>query len=142
MAKKMSKAEIQGIFWLVVIGLPIYWISQLGESVGWVPLILIVFIIIGFFVWYQVEKTKKRRAALMVKYQDKEIVESLMNQSFWQGQTADQLIDSLGSPEDIDQKILKTKKKEVWKYNHQGANRYGLRITLDNDSVVGWDQKA
>ena len=138
----MSKAEIQGIFWLVVIGLPIYWISQLGESVGWVPLILIVFVIIGFFVWYQVEKTKKRRAALMVKYQDKEIVESLMNQSFWQGQTADQLIDSLGSPEDIDQKILKTKKKEVWKYNHQGANRYGLRITLDNDSVVGWDQKA
>ena len=142
MAKKMSKAEIQGIFWLVVIGLPIYWISQLGESVGWVPLILIVVVIIGFFVWYQVEKTKKRRAALMLKYKDKEIVESLMNQSFWQGQTADQLIDSLGSPEHIDQKILKTKKKEVWKYNHQGANRYGIRITLDNDSVVGWDQKT
>ena len=142
MARKMTKVEIQGLFWLAVIGLPIYWISQLGESLGWVPLILIVFVIIGFFVWYQVEKTKKRRAALMVKYQDKEIVESLMNQSFWQGQTADQLIDSLGSPEDIDQKILKTKKKEVWKYNHQGANRYGLRITLDNDSVVGWDQKT
>ena len=142
MAKQMTQVEIQGIFWLVVIGLPIYWISQLGESVGWVPLILIVVVIIGFFVWYQVEKTKKRRAALMLKYKDKEIVESLMNQSFWQGQTADQLIDSLGSPEHIDQKILKTKKKEVWKYNHQGANRYGLRITLDNDSVVGWDQKT
>ena len=142
MAKQMTQVEIQGIFWLVVIGLPIYWISQLGESVGWVPLILIVVVIIGFFVWYQVEKTKKRPAALMLKYKDKEIVESLMNQSFWQGQTADQLIDSLGSPEDIDQKILKTKKKEVWKYNHQGANRYGLRITLDNDSVVGWDQKT
>ena len=142
MAKQMTQVEIQGIFWLVVIGLPIYWISQLGESVGWVPLILIVVVIIVFFVWYQVEKTKKRRAALMLKYKDKEIVESLMNQSFWQGQTADQLIDSLGSPEHIDQKILKTKKKEVWKYNHQGANRYGLRITLDNDSVVGWDQKT
>ena len=65
-----------------------------------------------------------------------------MNKNFWQGQTAEQLIDSLGRPEDIDQKILKTKKKEIWKYNHQGGNRYGLRITLDNDHVVGWDQKT
>jgi uncharacterized membrane protein len=34
MAKRMSKAEIQGVFWLAVIGLPIYLIAQLGESVG------------------------------------------------------------------------------------------------------------
>lgn len=142
MAKKMSKAEMQGVFWLIIIGLPIYWVSQLGESIGWVPLILIVVVIIGVFVWYEAEKTKKRRTALMKKYQDEDLVDSLMSQSFWQGQTADQLMDSLGNPEDIDQKILKTKKKEVWKYNYQGANRYGLRITLDNDLVVGWDQKT
>ena len=51
------------------------------------------------------------------------------------------LIDSLGQPQDIDTKVLKTKKKEIWKYNHNGGNRFGLRITLDNDIVVGWDQK-
>tara|TARA_Y100000782_G_scaffold36115_1_gene40417 strand:+ start:43681 stop:43917 length:237 start_codon:yes stop_codon:yes gene_type:complete len=77
----------------------------------------------------------------MLKYHDEKIVNALMDKSFWQGQTAEQLMDSLGKPQDIDQKVLKTKKKEIWKYNHRGSNRYGLRITLDNDIVVGWDQK-
>ena len=78
----------------------------------------------------------------MEKYQDEALVEKLMKCSFWQGQSSDQLLDSIGNPEDIDEKVLKTKKKEVWKYNHQSGNRYGLRITLDNDIVVGWDQKT
>lgn len=141
MAKKMTKAEVQGFFWLVVIGLPIYLVMQLGESFGWAPLIFIVVAIICMGVWLKAGQKRKRRALLMEKYQDEELVESLMSQTVWQGQTAEQLLDSLGSPHDIDQKILKTKKKEVWKYDHQGSNRYGLRITLDNDHVVGWDKK-
>lgn len=138
----MTKAEMQGVFWLIVIGLPIYWVTQLGESVGWLPLVVIVLAVFGLFSFYKIAQTKKRRDALMEKYQNQELVSDLMNQSFWQGQTSEELVDSLGKPHDIDQKILKTKKKEVWKYNHQGGNRYGLRITLDNDHVVGWDQKT
>ncbi|AWK83236.1 hypothetical protein BST98_07060 [Photobacterium damselae] len=96
---------------------------------------------IVFYLWSKSNKTKKRREYLIDKYKDLSLVEDLMNQYFWVGQTAEQLIDSLGHPVDIEQKILKTKKKEVWKYSHQGGNRYSLRITLDNDHVVGWDQK-
>ncbi len=77
----------------------------------------------------------------MAKYQDKETVNNIISRQFWQGQTAEQLIDAIGAPEDIDVKVLKTKKKEIWKYDHQRGNRYELRITLDNDIVVGWDQK-
>ncbi len=77
----------------------------------------------------------------MAKYQDKEVVDNIMRRQFWQGQTAEQLIDAIGEPEDIDVKVLKTKKKEIWKYDHQRGNRYELRITLDNDVVVGWEQK-
>ena len=77
----------------------------------------------------------------MAKYQDKEVVDNIMRRQFWQGQTAEQLIDAIGEPEDIDVKVLKTKKKEIWKYDHQSGNRYELRITLDNDIVVGWNQK-
>lgn len=142
MAKRMTKAEMQGIFWLAVIGLPIYWVAQVGDSVGWFFLAIAVVILVGMVIWYQMAKTKKRREALLNKYQDKELVEALMRQTFWQGQSAGQLVDSLGRPHDIDQKLLKTKKKEVWKYDHQGGNRYGLRITLDDDLVVGWDQKT
>ena len=138
----MTQAEIKGIFWLAVIGLPIYWFVQLGESVGWLSIGLGAITIITIVVWYQSAKTKKYREGLMIKYQDEKLVEKLMDQTFWQGQSSGQLADSLGEPHDIDQKILKTKKKEIWKYDHQGGNRYGLRITLDDDHVVGWDQKT
>lgn len=84
----------------------------------------------------------ERRAALLAKYQDETIVNRILAREIWLGQTQGQLLDSLGQPHDIDQKVLKTKKKEVWKYGHKGANRYMWRITLENDAVIGWDEKA
>jgi len=142
MAKRMTKAETQGIAALIVIGLPVYGAMKLGESVGWVSIVAIVASVIGLIIFVRAVQKKKRRNFLMAKYKDEDLVRALMNRSFWQGQTAEQLVDSLGRPHSVDQKALKTKKKEVWKYNHQGGNRYGLRITLDNDQVVGWDQKT
>jgi hypothetical protein len=69
-------------------------------------------------------------------------VQRILQRNFWEGQTSAQLLDALGSPASIDKKLLKTKTREVWKYNHRGANRYGLRITLDENLVSGWDQKS
>ena len=142
MGKRVSKFEAHIIVWALIIGLPIYIITQLGESIGWGVLIGIVIVCIALVIWIKSIQTKKRREHLMEKYQDKSLVDKLMEHSFWQGQTSEQLLDSLGSPKDIDEKVLKTKKKEIWKYQHQGGNRFGLRITLDNDIVVGWDQKT
>jgi len=141
-ARRTTKAEAQLITWAIIIGLPIYGITQLGESMGWGILIAGVVAVIALVIWFQSSQKKKRREELMAKYNDASLVEKLMERSFWQGQTSGQLLDSLGSPEDVDEKVLKTKKKEIWKYNHQSGNRYGLRITLDNDVVVGWDQKT
>jgi hypothetical protein len=140
----MTKAEAKLITWAIIfiIGLPIYGIIQLGEFMGWGPLVSAVIVIIVLIIWHQAAQKKKKHEELMAKYNDADLVDKLMNCSFWQGQTSEQLLDSLGNPQDVDEKILKTKKKEVWKYNHQGGNRYGLRITLDNDIVVGWDQKT
>jgi len=76
-----------------------------------------------------------------MKYQDEKLIENLLDEKFWRGQTAEQLRDSLGEPLDIDQKALKTKVKEVWKYEQTGKNRYGLKIKLEDGVVVGWDQK-
>lgn len=77
----------------------------------------------------------------MKKYGNAALVDKIMSKMFWQGQSEDQLIESLGKPLDIDQRVLKTKTKEVWKYNKTGKGRYALRITLENGYVVGWDQK-
>lgn len=141
MARRRSKAEAQLIVWALIVGLPIYGLTQLGKSVGWDALTAGIVIAIILYLSFKAVKTKRRREALMTKYQDAALVEKLMKRSFWQGQTAEQLLDSLGPPEDTDEKILKTKKKETWKYHHQGGNRYSLRIILDDDVVVGWDQK-
>ncbi|WP_437319749.1 hypothetical protein [Sorangium sp. So ce385] len=60
----------------------------------------------------------------------------------WVGMTAEMLTHSKGSPEDIDEKVLKTKTKHVYKYGQTGINRYALRVTLDNGVVTGWDDKT
>ena len=83
----------------------------------------------------------KRRKALLAKYGDPRVVEAIMSKTIWQGQTIEQLVDSLGRPVDVDRKVYKTKTKETWKYNQTGRNRFGLRIIVENDEVVGWDKK-
>jgi hypothetical protein len=70
-----------------------------------------------------------------------EVAEKIIAGSIWVGQTAQMLVEALGRPADVEEKVMKTKTKRVYKYQHQGANRYGLRVTMDNDVVVGWDQK-
>ena len=57
-----------------------------------------------------------------------------------QGETQEQLLESLGRPEDIDKKVLKTKTKEIWKYRKTARNRFGLKVTLDDGIVTGWEQ--
>ncbi|MBV7428048.1 MULTISPECIES: DUF2845 domain-containing protein [unclassified Acidovorax] len=104
--------------------------------------ILIVLVIGGAVALYIAHLlNERRRAALMAKYGDAEIVSKIMKKVFWQGQTGEQLRDSLGAPEDVDTKVMKTRHREIWKYNNSGKNRYRLRITLENGHVVGWDQK-
>lgn len=141
MAKKMTKAESQLLGWLIIIGIPVYGIVQLGEQIGWEGVIGICAFLPFLYVLFKLTLKKIRRSWLMSKYNNEERVNKLLAETIWQGQTVEQLIDTIGKPHDIDQKVLKTKKKETWKYNHQGANRYGLRVILDNDEVIGWDNK-
>lgn len=82
-----------------------------------------------------------RAHAIYAKYGQTETAERIIKRQVWVGQSTEQLRDSLGSPVDVDEKVLKTKTKHVWKYVHRGGNRFGLRITLENGFVVGWDER-
>lgn len=146
---RRKKIEDLAIGVLVIAGIVVAAVVKFFETVGFVipSAVLAGVIIIYLLNKSQQEKkqrleAEKRRQSLMEKYRDEELVNNIINQVIWVGQTDGQLRDSLGQPEDIDQKVLKTKKKEVWKYGHKGGNRYKYRITLDNDEVVGWDEKA
>jgi hypothetical protein len=65
-----------------------------------------------------------------------EIAFRISQKMFWRRQTADQLRDSLGPPDAIDVKLLKTKYREIWEYGHDEANRYRTRVTLDDGIVT------
>ena len=100
----------------------------------------VILIVVGTAVWGHYQN-KWKRERLMEKYGDATLVDNLMQGMFWQGQTEEQLLDSLGKPLDIDHKVLKTKTKETWKYQETGKNRYALKIIIENGLVVGWDKK-
>lgn len=53
------------------------------------------------------------------------------------GMTASQVQDSLGPPEDVDEKVYKSKTATIYKYGHIRANQYKSRIKLENGVVVG-----
>ncbi len=138
----MKKKEAEGCLWLLIVGVPIYGAIKVFDAVGFVLPIVVIIISVVAICFYRLEQRKKRLAYLRAKYQDEEVVQNIINEVCWQGETAEQLIDSIGRPIAIDNKVLKTKKKEIWKYNQTGENRFRLRITLENDIVVGWEQKS
>ncbi|WP_218919037.1 DUF2845 domain-containing protein [Thiomonas intermedia] len=102
---------------------------------------VLISLIIAWFVTKSYLRTR-RLAQLIAKHGDSTVAENILKKRFWVGQTADQLKDSLGSPAGIGHKSLKTKKREVWKYNKTGKNRYSLRVTLDDGVVTNFDQKS
>ena len=103
--------------------------------------VIFVLVIIVFFILNSFLAKKARKERIYQKYGHTEIAEKIINQMFWVGQTSEQLLDSLGKPIDIDENVLKTKKKEIWKYCQKSTNRFGLKIRVENGIVVGWDEK-
>ncbi len=84
----------------------------------------------------------QRRKHLIERYSDPGIADRIMQAQLWRGQTAEQLREALGKPADVDQTVLKTKTKEVWKYQPTGKRRYAVKVTLDDGVVVGWEDKS
>jgi hypothetical protein len=62
----------------------------------------------------------------------------IVGKTLWQGATAEMIHEMLGTPENVSSKVLKTLKRDVWKYNRLDARRYGLQVTLENEVCVGW----
>lgn len=141
MGKRSSKAEGALLGLAVVVGLPIYLVSKVFEVTGWVVPLLVCVAIITIAVYVRYAKKQKRLAYLRSRYAE-DVVQKIYHGYFWQGQTEDELLDSLGGPVEVDHKVLKTMRREVWKYNRTGANRFALRITVENGYVAGWDKKA
>jgi hypothetical protein len=82
----------------------------------------------------------ERRARLTQRFGD-ETCSRILEGDIWISQTEEQLREALGEPVHVDEKVMKTKKRVVWKYDQIGANRFNTRITLEDGVVTGWDRK-
>lgn len=142
MGRRSSKGQGTLLVLVVVIGLPVYIAAKIFETTGWILPTVIVVGVVLLIVGAKHAQKQKRLAYLRAKYHDEEIVQQIYDGYFWEGQTEEQLRDSLGEPFAIDNKLLKTMTREVWKYHPSGINRYRLRITVENGRVAGWDKKT
>jgi hypothetical protein len=115
----------------------VWLIDKINDSIGLPVFAIALIAVFATVVYAGIRKRAARLAYLRGKYGDETIVQRIMRKQCWQGQTAEQLFDSLGDAPSIDRDLLKTKKREVWKYGANGKGRYRLRITLDQDVVVG-----
>lgn len=86
----------------------------------------------------QARSDAARALSLLGKYQDEQIVRRVFQQEIWQGETAEMVRDSLGVPVEVDEEVLKTKTKEIWKYKPIGRGQYSFRVILEQGKVVGW----
>lgn len=92
--------------------------------------------------YFTKRKIARRRSDLIAKYGSPDEADRIMNQQIWAGMTSDQLIDSVGKPEGIDQAVTVRKTREVWKYHKFGENRYRNRVTVEQGRVTAWTAKG
>jgi hypothetical protein len=111
-------------------------------AVGVIASIILVILIVKFAL--ALRRKRKRKEAVARRVQDLVsqfgtwTAERILKNEIWQGMTRKMLLEAMGEPVDVDQNILKSKKKETWKYGWEGANRFKLQVFLENDVVVGW----
>ncbi|SHM12489.1 hypothetical protein [Phytopseudomonas punonensis] len=140
---KISTKDQQALFGLVLfIGIPLFVFQKVSEAGAWPALLGTTVSAAALYLLYRYRKRANRLKYLRSRYGDEATVQAIFNGNIWDGMTQSQLIDSISAPSAIDQKYLKTKMREVWKYRLQGKNRYGLRITIDDSVVNGWESKG
>jgi hypothetical protein len=103
--------------------------------------LVIIILIVAGGIAASIHATNERRKRLMAKYGDALVVEKIMRKMIWQGMTNEQLVDSLGRPADIDEKVYKRKTVLTYKYNQDGARRFRTRVNIENGTVIGWTQR-
>jgi len=140
--EKMTKMQKQVLATLLFVALIITAVIKFFQNVGLLPLIIVIGACVVAFFLYRALKKRRRVKYLEQKYVNKKKVEKIINGDIWHGETAEQLIDSIGNPDVIDDKLLKTQKKVVWKYGRRGASGYNLIVNLEKGLVVSWEGKV
>ena len=139
--EKMTKLQKESLATVLFIAVIVTAVIKFFENVGLLIFIIIIVACVVAFLLHKVYKKKKKLSYLKKKYVNSRIVERMANGIIWQGETAAQLMDSLGKPDAVDKKQSQSLKKEAWKYVRRGGGRYNLIVELENGIVINWEGK-
>jgi hypothetical protein len=89
--------------------------------------------------WGAVYLRNKQRFAALAEAYGEDNAQRIVSGSVWEGATAEMIRESLGEPASIDQKVMATRVRQVFKFGQTGKNRYAMRVTLDDGVVTGWE---
>lgn len=144
-SRRKSTSYSDLIYYGLLIGTLGYSLAQMDTHISWgIPalLVFLTFALILAVRWIRVRAEKRDRLTYLFSRYDTYEAHKILRKIIWVGETSEQLLDSLGKPYATDDKLMKTKHRRVWKYRHQGGNRFALRITVDDDAVSAWDDKG
>ena len=85
------------------------------------------------------ERARVRRENLVARFGDA-VAAKIVAKDLWIGATREMVIEMYWHPSEVSEKVLETKTKRVFKYFPACGPRFGLKITLDDDEVAGWDK--
>ena len=103
--------------------------------------------VVVLWLWLGARRKKIRAEELIIRKQrlvkkyGLEVGIRLSNGEIAQGMTEEMVVDALGKPADIDEKVLKTKTKKTLKYNQLTQRSFGTKIFIEDSVVTGWDIK-
>ena len=126
--------------------------SQDGGSTFVIALIALVLGLIIFLKVFRHIRTKQLIAAEQQRIEEFRIAEEqrlisrygheiaarILARQIWQGMTDEQLVESRGHPADVGREIIRSNRRETWKYGQTGRNRFNERVYLENGIVIGW----
>lgn len=118
----------------------------------WKTTIVISLVIGGFLIYgYLSVKEDERRAAVaaerrarLIEKYGEEIGELIADREIFEGMTSEMLIDSRGEPAKVEETYMRGKLTQQcyfggW-YNKRGTEKFNLRVTVENDLVIGWKE--
>jgi hypothetical protein len=146
MARTKSSGSGAGIGLIIVIGIGFAVYRWIEENIL-IAAIGACLLLAGIVAYAGLNSQRRKKAGeahiayLLNKYKKQEIVDRILNQEFWKGQTVEQLEDALGPADAVDRQVLKTKTKETWKYDEVKKGQFSTRIDIENGKVIGWSAK-
>ncbi|MBK9002199.1 MAG: hypothetical protein IPM35_41295 [Myxococcales bacterium] len=85
----------------------------------------------------QAEPEEQRRQGLVARFAE-EIAAKIVAGQVWEGATHEMVVEALGPPVEVKERVLKTKIKTTLCYDPISSNRYRFKVELDDGVVVKW----